>query len=149
MKLATLILAGLALGAPVTASAAGICDQITGTYISGRVGTLKSVPGAIVFDRVTLRAGVSAGNGDQVSTSTGSPVANHLLIKAAACIPLTANSARITLATATPGTNVFIDAASMVATVFDGGNRVWIVGSIEDAKLPGWLLRVPANPAGL
>lgn len=32
--------------------------------------------------------------------------------------------------------------------MFDGGSRVWIKGNIIDAELPGWLLRVPAPPAG-
>ena len=149
MIIATLMLAQLALVAPATAGAAGICDQITGTYVAGRTGLFHNTRGYIAFDLVTLNAGVSVNPGHQVTTLATQPAADHLLLKVARCRPLTANTARLELETATPGSTVFSSAGNADATVFDGGSRVWIRGNIVGAELPGWLLRVPAPPAGM
>ena len=146
MTMAALILAGLAFGAPATASAAGICDQITGTYVAGRTGL--NARGYMAFDVVTLNAGVSVTTGHQVTTLAAQPAADHLLLRVARCHPLTANTARLELETATPGSTVFGSAGNADVTVFDGGSRVWIRGNIVGAEYPGWLLRVPAPPAG-
>lgn len=140
MKMMTLMLAGLALGAPATAHAAGICDQITGIYVDGRAGTFQGVRGALAFDRLILTAGI--GNGDQVTTTSQSPTANHVQLKVTACAPLTANTARLSVDSAVPG-SAFSSAGSVMATVVDGGSRVWIRGETPGAEFPGWLLRVP------
>lgn len=145
MKIAALILAGLALGAPATARAAGICDQITGTYVAGRTGPFLTTRAFIAFDRLTLNAGV--GSGDQVTTTPTQPGADHLVLKVKSCQPLTANTARLEIETATPGGTVFSSAGTADVTVFDGGSRVWIRGNIVGGELPGWLLRVPPPPA--
>lgn len=147
MKIAALILAGLALGTPVTASAAGICDQITGIYVDGRIGTFHNTRGFIAFDRLDLTAGV--GSGDQVTTTTLQGAATHLSLKVKACIPLTATTARLEMETAAPGTTVYSSAGTADVTVFDGGSRVWVRGNTVGAALPGWLLRVPPPPAGV
>ncbi|HEV3051212.1 MAG TPA: hypothetical protein VGX50_12940 [Longimicrobium sp.] len=152
MKIAALLLAGLALGAPATASATGICDQITGTYIAGRSGTFDGTPDYLAFTRIRLSAGVSPNDrtaeGHQVTTTKAAPGAQHVLLKVTNCQPLTATTARLEFSTATPGTSVFTSAGSADATVYDGGSRVWIRGNIRDRELPGYLLRLPPEPAG-
>ncbi|MEZ0244194.1 MAG: hypothetical protein ACAH11_12525 [Sphingomonas sp.] len=147
MKIATLLLAGLALGAPVTASAAGICDQINGTYVTGRTGPFLTSRAFIAFDRLVLTAGV--GSGDQVTTTPSQKGADHLIVRFKACQPLTSMTARIELETAAPGSTVFASAGNADVTVFDGGLRIWIRGNIVGGEPPGWLLRVPAPPAGM
>ena len=147
MKVVTLMLAALALGAPATASAAGICDQITGTYVDGRTGPFLTTRAFIAFDRLTLTAGV--GDGDQVTTTPTQPAANHLIVKVKRCQPLTATTARLEIETAAPGSTVFSSAGTADVTVFDGGSRVWIRGNTVGGELPGWLLRVPPPPAGV
>lgn len=146
MKITTLMLAGLAFGAPATTSAASSCDQITGTYVDGRTGSLHGTP-IIAFDLLTLTAGV--GPGDQVTTTPREPAANHILLKVKSCQPLTANTARLEVESAAPGSTVYSSAGSVEATVYDGGSRVWIRGNVVGAELPGWLLRVPPPPAGV
>jgi hypothetical protein len=144
MKIVALLLAGLALGAPATASAANICEQITGIYIAGRAGTFQGTPNYLAFTRIELRAGVSVReDGHQVTTTAAQPAAQHVLVRVRNCQPLTASTARLELETATPGTTVFSSAGNAEATVFDGGSRVWIRGNIVGAELPGWLLRLP------
>jgi hypothetical protein len=149
MKIAALLLAGLALGAPATASAANICEQISGTYIAGRTGTFHRTPDYLAFTRIELRAGVSVReDGHQVTTTKASPAAEHVLLRVKNCQPLTANSARLEFETAAPGTTVFSDAGSAEATVYDGGSRIWIRGNIVGAEFPGYLLRLPPPPPG-
>jgi hypothetical protein len=147
MKIATLVLTGLMLGVPGTARAAGICDQITGTYVAGRTGAFHNTSGFIAFDQLTLTAGV--GSGDQVTTTATQAAADHLVLKVKSCHPLTANTARLEIETAAPGTTAFSSAGTADVTVFDRGSRVWIRGNIVGAELPGWLLRVPPRPAGM
>jgi hypothetical protein len=147
MKIAALLLAGLALGAPATASAANICEQITGIYIAGRTGTFHGTPNYLAFTRIELRVGVSVReDGHQVTTTRALPAADHVLLRVKSCQPLTASTARLDLETATPGTTVFSSAGSAEATVYDGGSRVWIRGNIIGAEFPGWLLRLPPEP---
>jgi hypothetical protein len=146
MKFAALIIAGLALGAPATASATGICDQITGTYVAGRTGPFLSVDTFIAFDQLTLTEGV--GEGNQVTTTPTQPGADHVLLKVTICQPLTATTARLEVETAAPGSTLYSSAGTVDVTVFDGGSRVWVRGNIVGAELPGWLLRVPPPPAG-
>jgi hypothetical protein len=147
MKIATLLLAGLALGAPATASAADVCGQITGTYVAGRSGPFLTTPDFIAFDRLTLTAGV--GSGDQVTTTSTLAAGDHIVLKVVRCHPLTGESARLEVETAPPGGTVFSSAGTVDVTVFDGGSRVWVRGNIVGAELPGWLLRVPPPPAGM
>ena len=152
MKIVALLLAGLALGTPAPASAANICEQITGTYIAGRTGTFNGTDDYLAFTRIELRGGVSVSvrggyDGHQVTTTKPTPAADHLLLKVKNCQPLTANTARLELETAAPGTAVFGSAGNAEATVFDGGSRVWIRGNIIGAEFPGWLLRLPPPPA--
>lgn len=141
MKIAALMLAGLALGVPATARAAGICDQITGTYVAGRTGPFLTTRAFIAFDLLTLTAGV--GRGHQVTTTPTQPAADHLVLRVTRCQPLTATTARLEIESATPGGTVFSSAGSADVTVYDGGSRVSIHGNIVGAELPGWLLRVP------
>ena len=147
MKVVTLMLTGLALGAPATASATGICDQITGTYVAGRTGPFLTTEAFIAFDLLTLTAGV--GSGEQVTTTPTQAAGDHLLLKVTHCHPLTANSARLEVESAAPGSTVYSSAGTVDVTVFDGGSRVWVRGNIVGAERPGWLLRVPPPPAGM
>ena len=150
MNIATLMLAGLALGTPATPATpatAGICDQITGTYVSGRTGPFLTLRAYIAFDQLSLTAGV--GRGNQVTTTPSLASADHRIVNVKVCRPLTANTARLELETAPVGGTVFTSAGNADVTVFDGGSRVWIRGNIVKAELPGWLLRVPPPPAGV
>jgi hypothetical protein len=146
MKIVALILAGLALGTPATASAAGVCDQITGTYVDGRRGPFLTIDTLIAFDRLELTAGV--GSGDQVTTTPNQRAADHLLLKVTRCHPLTETTARLEVESAAPGSTVYSSAGTVDVTVFDGGSRVWVRGNTVGGELPGWLLRVPPPPAG-
>lgn len=153
MKIAALLLAGLALGTPATASATNICEQITGFYIAGRTGTFRGTENYLAFTLIQLRGGVSvsvrnAYDGHQVTTLKAAAQADHVLLKVRNCQPLTANTALLELETAAPGTTLFVSAGNAEATVFDGGSRVWIRGNIPDAEFPGWLLRLPPPPPG-
>jgi hypothetical protein len=139
MKPIFLALAAAACVAPMAANAAGACDQVNGTYVDGRAGTLQGTS-MIAFDRLVLNKG--AGNGDQVLTTPNGAGANHILLRTT-CTPLTANTARLSIDSMIPG-NGWSSAGSVVLTILDGGNRIWFRGETAGAEFPGWLLRVPA-----
>lgn len=145
MKMCFIALAAVALIAPVPARAQSACNQINGTYVGGRTGTIHRVP-AIVFDRIRLESGIGA-DGHQVTTSADTSLASHLRLRVKECIPLSPTRVRLTMATATPGPgHPWIDAGSAVVTIYDGGARLWIVGETPEAEFPGWLLRLPPTP---
>jgi hypothetical protein len=147
MKIHLAALAASTLLVPAAAGAAGACDKITGSYVAGRIGPFLGNAQFVSFDLYDLKSGVGSGN--QVSMlSVAEAKADHKLISATACLPLTANSARVTFGAAVPGEQSS-SAGSAVFTLFEGGARIWIKGNIENGEAARWLLRVPAAPAGL
>jgi hypothetical protein len=145
MKMFVIALATMALVAPVPARAQGACDQINGTYVGGRTGTIHGAA-AIVFDRIALQSGIGD-DGHQVVTAPDSPSATHLKLRVKECIPLSPTRVRLTLATTAPGAGQpWIDAGSAVVTIYDGGARLWVSGETPGAEFPGWLLRIPPAP---
>lgn len=146
MIFATLLLAGLTLGAPAPGGPAGVCDQINGTYVDGRLG-LFNADSMLAFDRLKLAQGV--GEGHQLTTRPSQPGGTHVLLRVTVCRPLAPNRAQLVVETALAGTSVYSGPIFLEATVFDAGARVWIRGTIPNAEFPGWLLRVPPPPPGV
>jgi hypothetical protein len=145
MKMCVIALVTVALVAPVSARAQAPCDQINGTYVGGRTGTLHGTP-VVVFDRITLQSAIGD-NGHQVVAAPAAPNASHVRLRVKECIPLSSDRVRLTLATTAPGGGQpWIDAGSAVITIYDGGARLWFVGDTAGAELPGWLLRIPPAP---
>ena len=145
MIFATLLLAGLTLGAPAPGGPAGVCDQINGTYVDGRLG-LFYADSMLAFDRLTLAQGV--GEGHQLTTGPSLPGGTHVLLRVTVCRPLAPDRAQLGIETAMAGTSLNSRPIFVEATVFEAGARVWVRGTIPGAEFPGWLLRVPPPPPG-
>jgi hypothetical protein len=121
MKIHLAALAASTLLVPAAAGAAGACDKITGSYVAGRIGPFLGNAQFVSFDLYDLKSGVGSGN--QVSMlSVAEAKADHKLISATACLPLTANSARVTFGAAVPGEQSS-SAGSAVFTLFEGQYR--------------------------
>jgi hypothetical protein len=145
MKILPLLFAGLALGLPVSASAAGVCDQINGTYSGARIGVLGGNPALLAFDHLTLTAG--EGTGRQVQVASETAAAGDQFDLAITCAPVDATHAMLIVKARRAGSGTaFSDAGSVTITVFDGGSRLWAVGNTPPGSMPGWLLRLPPNP---
>lgn len=145
MKILPLLFAGLALGAPVSASASGVCDQITGTFVGSRIGSLGGNLQLLAFDRLELRAG--AGHGRQVQVATVSSPAGDQIDLAITCAPVDATHATLVVQARRAGSGTaFSDAGSVTVTLYDGGSRLWAVGNTPPGSMQGWLLRLPPNP---
>jgi hypothetical protein len=144
MKILSLLFAGLALGVPVSASAAGVCDQINGTYSGSRIGVMGSNPELLAFDRLVLTAG--AGTGRQVQVASPAAPAGDQIDLAITCTPVDATHATLIVRARRAGSGTaFSDAGSVTVTVFDGGSRLWVVGNTPPGSMPGWLLRLPPD----
>jgi hypothetical protein len=149
MNVLPLLFAGLALGspvsAPISASAAGACDQINGTYSGSRIGTLGDNPRLLAFDRLTLNAGAGTGRQVQVASPTA-PTGDQIDLQIT-CAPVDATHAMLVVKSRRAGSGTaFSDAGSVTVTLFDGGSRLWAVGNTPPGSMPGWLLRLPPNP---
>lgn len=145
MTILPLLFAGLALGSPVSASAAGVCDQINGTYTGSRIGTLGGNPTLLAFDRLTLTAGAGTGRQVQVASATA-PTGDQINLEIT-CTPVDATRATLTVKSHRVGSRTpFSDAGSVSVTVYDGGSRLRVVGNTPPGSMPGWLLRIPPNP---
>jgi hypothetical protein len=145
MKILALLLAGLALGVPVSASAAGVCDEIDGTYVGSRIGDLGGNLQLLAFDRMTLTAG--AGTGRQVQVASPSAPSGDQIDLEIACVPVDATHATLVVKARRAGSGTaFSDAGSVSVTVYDGGSRLRIVGNTPPGSMPGWLLRLPPDP---
>lgn len=145
MKILPLLFAGLALGLPVSASAAGVCDQINGTYSGSRIGTLGDNPALLAFDRLALTAG--AGTGRQVQVASETAPAGDQFDLDITCTPVDATHAMLIVRARRTGSGTALsDAGSVTVTVFDGGSRLWVVGNTPPGSMPGWLLRLPPDP---
>jgi hypothetical protein len=145
MKILTLLFAGLALAAPLSASATGVCDQINGTYTGSRIGALAGLDSLLAFDRLTLTAG--AGIGRQVQVASSAAPTGTQIDLSVTCTPVDATHATLIIQARLAGSGTaFSDAGSVSVTVYDGGSRLWIVGNNPPGAMPGWLLRIPPNP---
>lgn len=145
MIILPLLFAGLALGSPVSAPAAGVCDQINGTYSASRIGMLGGNPALLAFDRLVLRAG--AGTGRQVTLASATSPSGDQIDLRITCAPVDATHATLLVASRRAGSGAaFGDAGSVSVTVYDGGSRLWVVGNTPPGSMPGWLLRIPPNP---
>jgi len=132
---------------PLPAAAQGICDQISGTYIAGTLGSFDGNTETIGFARLDYAKGVGTGR-QAVAFQAAAASADHVRL-AMSCTPLTATTARINFKSAQGGTNPPAnDAGSVVYTVYDGGARIWVVGDMPTRRMPGWLLRLPPPPRG-
>jgi len=145
MNILPLLFAGLALGSPGPAPAAGVCDQINGTYSGSRIGTLGGNPALLAFDRLELTAG--AGSGRQVQVASPTAPAGDQIDLAVNCTPVDATHATLVVRARRAGSGTALsDAGSVTVTVFDGGSRLWVVGNTPPGSMPGWLLQLPPNP---
>jgi|GEM_PF-1915100 len=145
MNILPLLFAGLALGSPVSAPAAGACDQINGTYSGSRIGALGGNPSLLAFDRLTLNAGAGTGRQVQVASPTA-PTGEQIDLQIT-CAPVDATHVMLIVQSRRAGSGTaFGDGGSVTVTLFDGGSRLWVVGNIPPGSMPGWLLRLPPNP---
>ncbi|HET6762763.1 MAG TPA: hypothetical protein VFH27_03800, partial [Longimicrobiaceae bacterium] len=145
MKSLPLMVAGLVLGLPAPAHAAGACDQLTGTYTGSRIGDLAGNPQLLAFDRLRLRAG--AGDGRQVQVASATAPAGDQIDLLITCAPVDATHATLTVKSHRVGSSTpFTDAGSVSVTVLDGGSRLRIVGNTPPGSMPGWLFRLPSIP---
>jgi len=145
MIILPVLFAGVALGSPVSASAAGVCDQINGTYIGSRVGRLGDNLELLAFDRLVLTAGTGSGRQVQVASETA-PAGDQIDL-AVTCVPVDATHATLVVKARRAGSGTaFSDAGSVAVTLYDGGSRLGVVGNTPPGSMPGWLLRLPPNP---
>lgn len=145
MIMLPLLFAGLALGRPASASTAGVCDQINGTYTGSRIGSLGGNLQLLAFDRLRLTAG--AGSGRQVQVATPSAPAGDQIDLNITCAPVDATHATLIVKSRRAGSSTaFSDAGSVTVTSYDGGSRLWVVGNTPPGSMQGWLLRIPPNP---
>lgn len=145
MKILPLLFAGFALSLPVSAYAAGVCDQINGTYSGSRIGALGGNGELLAFDRLELTAG--AGTGRQVQVASPTAPAGDQIDLAIICTPVDATHAMLVVKARRAGSGTaFSDAGSVTVTSYDGGSRLWAVGNTPPNSMPGWLLRLPPNP---
>ncbi|HET7231256.1 MAG TPA: hypothetical protein VFJ16_14705 [Longimicrobium sp.] len=145
MIMLPLLFAGVVLGSPVSTPAAGVCDQINGTYTGSRIGTLGGNPALLAFDRLDLTAG--AGTGRQVQVANETAPSGDQIDLAVICAPVDATHAMLVVKARRSGSGTdFSDAGSVTVTVYDGGSRLAVEGNTPPHSMPGWLLRIPPNP---